>query len=133
MSVTDPLADAFVKIKNAYRARKEVVNLKGSKLLLAIVDILKKDGYIKDYRFIEDNKQGIIRVYLKYLDNKNKPALIDIKRISKPGRRVYVSKDEVPRVLRGIGTAILTTSKGVITDDQARKLKVGGEVICYVY
>ena len=132
MSVTDPLADAFAKIKNAYRARKEVVNLKGSKLLLAIVDILKKDGYIKDYRFIEDNKQGIIRVYLKYLD-KNKPALIDIKRISKPGRRVYVSKDEVPRVLRGIGTAILTTSKGVITDDQARKLKVGGEVICYVY
>ena len=132
MSVTDLLGDAFAKIKNAYRARKEVVNLKGSKLLLAIVDILKKDGYIKDYRFIEDNKQGIIRVYLKYLD-KNKPALIDIKRISKPGRRVYVSKDEVPRVLRGIGTAILTTSKGVITDDQARKLKVGGEVICYVY
>ncbi len=132
MSVTDSLADAFVKIKNAYRARKEVVNLKGSKLLLAIIDILKKEGYIKDYRFIEDNKQGIIRVYLKYLD-KNKPALIDIKRISKPGRRIYVSKDEVPRVLRGIGTAILTTSKGVITDNQARKLKVGGEVICYVY
>ncbi len=132
MSVTDPLADAFVKIKNAYRARKEVVNLKGSKLLLAIIDILKREGYIKDYRFIEDNKQGIIRVYLKYL-NKNSPALIDIKRISKPGRRVYVNKEEVPRVLRGIGTAILTTSKGVVTDDQARKLKVGGEVICYVY
>jgi len=132
MSVTDSLADAFVKIKNAYRARKEVVNLKGSKLLLAIIDILKREGYIKDYRFIEDNKQGIIRVYLKYL-NKNSPALIDIKRISKPGRRVYVNKEEVPRVLRGIGTAILTTSKGVVTDDQARKLKVGGEVICYVY
>ena len=132
MSITDPLADAFAKIKNAYRARKETVNLKGSKLLLAIMEIFKKEGYIKDYRFIEDDKQGIIRVYLKYID-KNKPALMDIKRISKPGRRVYVNKDEVPRVLRGIGIAVLSTSKGIVTDTQARKLKVGGEVICYVY
>jgi small subunit ribosomal protein S8 len=132
MSITDPLGDAFTKIKNAYRARKETVNLKGSKMLLTIMEILKKEGYIKDYRFIEDNKQGIIRVYLKYLD-KNKPALMDIKRISKPGRRIYVNKNEVPRVLRGIGIAILTTSKGILTDEQARKLKVGGEVICYVY
>lgn len=132
MSITDPLGDAFTKIKNAYRARKETVNLKGSKMLLAIMEILKKEGYIKDYRFIEDDKQGIIRVYLKYLD-KNKPALMDIKRISKPGRRIYVNKNEVPRVLRGLGIAILTTSKGILTDEQARKLKVGGEVICYVY
>ncbi|RKY37385.1 MAG: 30S ribosomal protein S8 [Candidatus Omnitrophota bacterium] len=132
MSITDPLADAFAKIKNAYRARKETVNLKGSKLLLAIMEIFKKEGYIKDYRFIEDDKQGIIRVYLKYVD-KNRPALMDIKRISKPGRRVYVNKDEVPRVLRGIGIAVLSTSKGIVTDTQARKLKVGGEVICYVY
>ncbi|MCD6079973.1 MAG: 30S ribosomal protein S8 [Candidatus Omnitrophica bacterium] len=132
MSITDPLADAFAKIKNAYRARKETVNLKGSKLLLAIMEIFKKEGYIKDYRFIEDDKQGIIRVYLKYVD-KNRPALMDIKRISKPGRRVYVNKDEVPRVLRGIGIAVLSTSRGIVTDIQARKLKVGGEVICYVY
>jgi len=132
MSITDPLADAFAKIKNAYRARKDTVNLKGSKLLLAIMEIFKKEGYIKDYRFIEDDKQGIIRVYLKYVD-KNRPALMDIKRISKPGRRVYVNKDEVPRVLRGIGIAVLSTSKGIVTDTQARKLKVGGEVICYVY
>jgi len=132
MSVSDPLGDAFTKIRNAYRAKKDKVDLKGSKMLLRIVDILKREGFIQDYRFIEDNKQGIIRVYLRYLD-KRRPALIDIKRISKPGRRIYVNKNEIPRVLSGIGIAILTTSKGILTDKEARKEKVGGEVICYVY
>jgi small subunit ribosomal protein S8 len=132
MSVSDSLADAFVKIKNAYRAGKEKVDIKGSKMLLEIVEIMKKKGFIQDYRFIEDNKQGVIRVYLRYLDKKT-PALVEIKKISKPGRRVYVNRKEIPQVLSGIGVAILTTSKGILTDQEARRHKVGGEVICYIY
>ncbi|MDD5613723.1 MAG: 30S ribosomal protein S8 [Candidatus Omnitrophica bacterium] len=132
MSVTDPLADAFVKIKNGYGSNKDHVDIKSSKLLLKITDILKARGFIKDYKKIEDSKQGIIRVYLKYL-NKNKPALNKIDRVSKPGCRIYAKKDNIPQVLNGMGIAILTTSGGIMSDYDARRNKLGGEVICYVY
>ncbi len=132
MSVTDILADSFVKIKNAYAVKKDKVDIKSSKMLISIIEIFKRERLIQDYKFIEDNKQGIIRVYLKY-SNKRVPALKDIKRVSKIGCRVYVDKDKIPRVLRGIGLAILTTSKGILTDVEAREQNVGGEVICYVY
>ena len=128
---TDPIADSLIAIKNAYMAKKDVTEIKSSKLLEKICEILKREGYIENYRKIEDNKQGILRIYLKY--EKNRPAITQIKRISKPGRRVYVTKDKVPQVLQGYGIAILTTSKGVLTDKEARKLGVGGEVICYVW
>jgi small subunit ribosomal protein S8 len=131
MAVTDLLADAFTKIRNAFRARKEKVDIKASNVLKKIVEILKNEGFINDFRFIEDNRQGIIRIYLKYYGKKS--AIRDIKRISKPGRRVYVNKTEIPKVLGGIGIAILTTSQGILTDSEARKIKVGGEVICYIY
>ncbi len=132
MTVTDSLANAFVKIKNAYRAGQKTVEIKSSRMLLQIMEILKNKGFIQDYKFIEDNRQGIIRVYLKYLKGR-KPAMVDIKRVSKPGRRIYVNKSEIPRVLSGIGIAIITTSRGLLTDEEAEKLNAGGEVICYVY
>jgi len=132
MSVTDILADSFTKIRNAYSVRKDKVDIKSSKMLISIIDIFKREGLIQDYKYIKDNKQGIIRVYLKYSDKKV-PALKDIKKVSKVGCRVYVDKNKIPRVLRGIGIAILTTSKGILTDVEARKQNVGGEVICYVY
>ncbi|MDP8253292.1 MAG: 30S ribosomal protein S8 [Candidatus Kaelpia aquatica] len=132
MSISDPLADAFVKIKNGYRVSKESVDIKFSKLLLKIVEILKAEGFVKEFKVIEDDVQGVIRVYLKYFA-RNKPALRDIKRISKPGCRIYVDKDNIPKVLNGIGSAILTTSGGVFSDQDARKNNLGGEVICQVY
>ena len=132
MSISDPLADAFVKIKNGYRADKESVDIKFSKLLLKVVEILKAEDFIKEFKVMEDDVQGSIRVYLKYL-SRNKPALRDIKRISKPGCRIYVDKDNIPKVLNGIGSAILTTSGGVFSDQDARKNNLGGEVICQVY
>ncbi len=128
---TDLIADSLVSIKNACMTRKEVIEIKSSKLLEKICEILKREGYIENYRKIEDNKQGILRIYLKY--EKNRPAITQIKRISKPGRKKYVSKDKIPTVLQGYGMAILTTSKGVVTDREARKLGVGGEVICYIW
>ncbi len=132
MSISDPIADALVKIKNGYRVNKESVDIKFSKLLLKIVEILKEKGFIKEFKVIEDDIQGVIRVYLKYLD-RNRPALKDIKRISKPGCRIYVDKDNIPRVLNGIGLAILTTSGGVFSGEDARKNNLGGELICQVY
>ncbi|MDP8216067.1 MAG: 30S ribosomal protein S8 [Candidatus Kaelpia imicola] len=132
MSISDPLADAFVKIKNGYRVSKESVDIKFSKLLLKVVEILKAQGFVKEFKVMEDNIQGVIRVYLKYLA-RNKPALKDIKRISKPGCRIYVDKDNIPKVLNGIGLAILTTSGGLLSDEDARKNNLGGEVICQVY
>ena len=132
MSVTDPLADAFVKVKNASSTGKKKVDIKSSRMLLSIVDVLKSRGYIQEYKFIEDNKQGIIRLYLRYED-KNTPALTDIRRISRPGRRVYVDKNNIPKVLNGVGLAVISTSRGVMTDFQARGENIGGEVICYVF
>ncbi|MBI4309676.1 MAG: 30S ribosomal protein S8 [Candidatus Omnitrophica bacterium] len=131
MSVSDPIADTLTIIRNALRARKETVEFPASKLLERVVNIFKNDGYIEDYRLLKDEKQGILKVYLKY--EGNKPAIMGVKRISRPGLRVYADNGRIPRVLNGLGSAVLSTSKGVLTDREARKLKIGGEVICYIW
>ncbi|HOQ08640.1 MAG TPA: 30S ribosomal protein S8 [Syntrophomonadaceae bacterium] len=132
MVMTDPIADFLTRIRNGNMVMHETVEVPGSKIKLSIADIMKREGYIKDYEYIEDGKQGIIRIYLKYGPNKEK-VITGIKRISKPGLRVYVKKDEIPRVLGGLGTAVISTSKGLMTDKEARKAGLGGEVICYIW
>ena len=131
MSVSDPIADTLTIIRNALYVRKETVEFPASKLLERVVCIFKNDGYIEDYRLLKDEKQGILKVYLKY--EGNKPSIMGIKRISRPGLRVYADNTRIPRVLNGLGTAVLSTSKGIINDREARKLKIGGEVICYIW
>ena len=131
MSVSDPIADTLTIIRNAIHARKETVEFRASKLLERILNIFKNDGYVEDFRLLKDDKQGILKVYLKY-DN-NKPAIMGIKRVSRPGLRVYADNSRIPRILNGLGTAVLSTSKGVISDREARKLKIGGEVICAIW
>ncbi len=131
MSVSDPIADTLTIIRNANSARKETIEFPASKMLESIVAIFKADGYVEDFRLLKDNKQGMLKVYLKY-DN-NKAPIMGIKRISKPGLRIYVENDRIPKVLSGLGTAVLSTSKGVVSDREARKLRIGGEVICYIW
>lgn|SRR3989338_717585 len=131
MSLTDPISNMLTNIRNALHAQKEAVDIPSSKLSQKILQIFKDDGYIEDFRFLKDNKQGVLKVYLKY-ENK-KPGIMGLKRISRPGLRIYVREDEIPRVLNGLGTAVVSSSKGVITDREARKLKVGGEVLCYIW
>ena len=131
MSVSDPIADTLTIIRNAIHAHKETAEFPASKLLERVMHIFKNDGYIEDFRLLKDNKQGMLKVYLKY--ENTKPVIMGIKRISKPGLRVYVDNDRIPRVLSGLGTAVLSTSKGVISDKEARKLKIGGEVVCYIW
>ena len=133
MAVTDSIADMLTVIRNGSRANKEKVDVKNSKIGQKILTIFKAEGYIKNYKVIDDKKQGLIRVYLKYRQQDKKPSITQIKRISTPGLRRYAKRTEVPKPLRGLGTAILSTPKGVITDKQARKEKVGGEVICYIW
>jgi len=130
--MTDPIADFLTRIRNANMVYRSTVEIPASKMKVALASVLKDEGFIKDYEVIEDNKQGIIRIYLKYGANKER-VISGLRRISKPGRRVYARKDQVPRVLGGFGIAILSTSKGIMTDKQARKLGLGGEVICYVW
>lgn len=132
MVMTDPIADFLTRIRNANIAYKETVEIPASRMKRAIAEILKEEGFIKDYEYIEDGKQGVIRIYLKYGPNKEK-VITGLKRISKPGLRVYVGKEEIPKVLGGLGIAIISTSKGIMTDKKARKEGVGGEVICYVW
>lgn len=132
MVMTDPIADMLTRIRNASSVYHEKVEMPASKVKHAIVKILKDEGFIKDYEYINDNKQGIIRVSLKYGPNREK-VLSGIKRISKPGLRVYARKDEIPRVLGGLGIAIISTPKGIMSDKQARREGLGGEVICYVW
>jgi small subunit ribosomal protein S8 len=132
MVMTDPIADMLTRIRNANLVGHEKVEIPASNIKRAIVNILKEEGFIRDAEFIPDNKQGIIRVFLKYGPN-NERVITGLKRISKPGRRVYVKKDAIPRVLGGLGIAILSTSKGIMTDKEARRNQVGGEVICYVW
>jgi len=132
MVMTDPIADFLTRIRNANTVMHETAEIPGSKAKVALADIMKNEGYIKDFEVIEDGKQGIIRVYLKYGANREK-IITGLKRISKPGLRVYVKKDEVPKVLGGLGTAVISTSKGVMTDKDARKQGLGGEVICYIW
>lgn len=131
MSRTDLIADAFTMIRNAIMAKKDNVDIPASGTLKSIAEILKRENYIDNFKAIEDKKQGILRVYLKYLANKS--AIRNIKRISKPGLRVYVKGTKIPLVLRGRGLAIISTSKGVVTDKEAREQKVGGEVIGYIW
>lgn len=132
MVMTDPVADFLTRIRNGNMVMHETVEVPGSKLKLGIAGIMKDEGYIKDYEYIEDGKQGIIRIYLKYGSNREK-VITGLKRISKPGLRVYVKKDEIPKVLGGLGTAVISTSQGLMTDKKARKNGLGGEVICYIW
>jgi len=131
MSVSDPIADTLTIIRNGANARKETVEFKASRLLERMMTIFKKDGYIEDFRLLKDNKQGILKVYLKY--ENNKPSIIGLKRISRPGLRTYTDNVSIPRVLNGLGTAVISSSKGLVTDREARKLKIGGEILCYIW
>jgi small subunit ribosomal protein S8 len=132
MVMTDPIADFLTRIRNANMVMHEKVEIPASKTKKALAEILKREGFVKDYEYIEDGKQGVIRIYLKYGSNKEK-VITGLKRISKPGLRVYCKKDEIPRVLGGLGIAIISTSQGIVTDKEARKNGLGGEVICYVW
>lgn len=130
---TDPIADFLTRVRNAQSARHKVVEIPASNMKREITKILMDKGYILNYKFMDDNKQGIIKIALKYSGEKRIPAIKKIERISKPGLRKYTNSAELPRVLNGLGIAILSTSKGVITDKEARTQNVGGEVLCYVY
>ena len=130
--MTDPIADMLTRIRNANVVRHEKLELPSSKVKVEIADILKREGYVRDYEVIEDNKQGVLRVFLKYGANDER-VITGLKRISKPGLRVYAKADEVPRVLNGLGTAIVSTSKGVLSDSEARAQAVGGEVLAYIW
>ena len=133
MVTTDPIADMLTRIRNANSSKHKTVDIPASKMKLAIADILFKEGYIKSFEEIkEENNQGIIRITLKYTE-KGKKVIDGLKRISKPGLRVYASKDELPRVLNGLGIALISTSKGIMTDKEARKEGLGGEVLAYVW
>ncbi|GIO28762.1 30S ribosomal protein S8 [Ornithinibacillus bavariensis] len=132
MVMTDPIADMLTRIRNANMVKHEKLELPASKIKTEIADILKREGFVRDYEVIEDNKQGILRIFLKYGVNEER-VITGIKRISKPGLRVYAKADEVPRVLNGLGIAIVSTSKGVLSDKEARAQAVGGEVLAYVW
>lgn len=132
MQITDPIADMLTRIRNAGTAKHETVDVPASKMKVAIAQILLDEGYIKSFQIIDDGTQGIIRITLKYLANKEK-AIQGLKRVSKPGLRIYAGADELPQVLKGLGIAIISTSKGIMTDKQARKENVGGEVLAFVW
>jgi small subunit ribosomal protein S8 len=132
MVMTDPIADMLTRIRNANSVYHDKVEIPGSKIKQAIVEILKSEGFVKDYEVVSDGKQGTIKVALKYGANREK-VITGIKRISKPGLRVYAKNDQLPRVLGGLGIAIISTSKGIMSDKQARKEGLGGEVIAYVW
>ncbi len=132
MSMTDPISDMLVRIRNAIKAKHEKVNIPASKLKNEIAVILKEEGFIKNFKLIKDRKQGILRIYLKY-ENETESVIQGLKRISKPGCRIYATQENVPMVLNGMGVAILSTNKGVLTDKVCREQKVGGEVLCHVW
>ncbi|MFR1517782.1 MAG: 30S ribosomal protein S8 [Clostridia bacterium] len=132
MQITDVIADMLTRIRNAGTAKQETVDVPASNVKSAIARILEEEGYVKEVQTIDDGKQGVIRLYLKYTESK-KPVISGIKRISKPGLRVYASKDELPKVLGGLGVAIISTSNGIMTDKKARKLGIGGEVMAYIW
>ena len=131
MSLSDTISNFLTNIRNAVSTRKETVDVPASKISERMLQIFKEDGYIEDFRLLKDSAQGTLKIYLRY-ENK-KPAIIGIKRISKPGVRVYADHERLPRVLNGLGVAVLSTSKGVMRDREARKLGVGGEVLCYIW
>ena len=129
--LTDPIADMLTRIRNAVQIKAEKVDIPISKMKLEIAKILKEEGFIRAYKILKDRKQGILRVIPKYMENES--VITGLKRISKPGRRVYAGKKEIPRVMGGLGVAIMTTSKGILSDKTCRREGVGGEVICYVW
>ncbi len=132
MVMTDPIADMLTRIRNANTVRHEKLELPASKIKKEIAEILKREGFIRDFEYVEDNKQGVIRIFLKY-GAKNERVITGLKRISKPGLRVYAKAGELPRVLGGLGIAIVSTSKGIMTDKDARNQQIGGEVVAYVW
>ena len=132
MTMTDPIADMLTRIRNANMVRHEKLEVPASNMKKDIAEILKREGFIRDVEYIEDNKQGIIRIFLKYGQN-NERVITGLKRISKPGLRVYAKTNEVPRVLNGLGIALVSTSQGLLTDKEARAKQVGGEIIAYVW
>lgn len=131
MPVTDPIADFLTRIRNAVKARKKYVDIPSSKMKISLAEILKNYKFIRDYNVIEDSKQNILRIHLQYVNGT--PSITGLKRISSPGLRTYVGKDEIPRVLGGLGISILSTPKGLMTDKQAKKELVGGELICQIW
>lgn len=132
MAMSDPIADMLTRIRNAGKAKFNSVDIPGSKLKTELAKVLKNEGFIKNYKFLKDNKQGILRIYLKYGQDRNS-AIFGIERISKPGRRTYVKSNELKPIFSGMGLAVLSTSKGVMTDKRAAKEKLGGEVLCKVW
>ncbi|OGX36925.1 MAG: 30S ribosomal protein S8 [Omnitrophica WOR_2 bacterium RIFCSPLOWO2_12_FULL_50_9] len=131
MALVDPISNFLTVVRNGVQAKKETVDIPASLLTGRILEIFKGDGYIEDFRLMKDNAQGSFKVYLRYPNKK--PAIIGLRRISRPGLRVYKKNMELPRVLNGLGTAVISTSKGVITDREARKMRIGGEVLCYIW
>ncbi|MBQ9757606.1 MAG: 30S ribosomal protein S8 [Clostridia bacterium] len=132
MHITDPIADMLTRIRNANNQRHATVDIPASNMKKAIAKILLDEGYVKNVEYIDDSTQGVIRVTLKYAENKQK-VLTGLKRVSKPGLRIYASKEELPQVLKGLGIAIISTSKGIMTDKEARKQNVGGEVLAFIW
>lgn len=133
MQATDVVADMLTRLRNANAAKHDKVDVPASKLKTSIADILYNEGYISKYEFLKDKKQGMLRIFLKYVDAKKNPVIMSLKRVSKPGLRLYYSCKDLPKVMKGLGIAILSTSKGVMTDKEARKRNVGGEVLAFVW
>ena len=129
---SDPIADFLTRIRNAGMVYHDKVEVPSSNIKKALAELMKQEGYIKDYEYIEDNKQGVLRIYLKYGPNKER-VITGLKRISRPGLRVYAKKDQIPKVLGGLGVAVISTSKGIMPDRQARREGLGGEVVCYIW
>lgn len=132
MAMSDPIADMLTRIRNAGKAKMNSVDIPGSKLKVELARVLKDEGFIRNYKFLKDSKQGVLRVYMKYGDN-NACAIYGLKRISKPSRRMYVKGKDIKPVLNGMGVSVLSTSKGVLTDAQARQENVGGEILCTIW
>ena len=131
MAVTDPISDFLTRVRNAINAKKKFVDIPSSKMKVRMSEILKETNFIKDFNVVEDNKQNSIRILLKY--SGGQPAITGLKKISTPGVRIYCEKDDIPRVLNGLGLAIISTSKGLLSDKQAKKESVGGEIICHIW
>lgn len=131
MPTTDPISDFLTRIRNAVKAKKKYVDIPSSKMKVSLAEILKSNKFIKDFNVLEDNKQNILRVHLQYVNGV--PTITGLKRISTPGLKRYVGNDEIPRVLNGLGMAVLSTSKGLLTDKQAKKEAIGGEIVCHVW
>ena len=132
MCMTDPLADMLTRIRNAGMVKFETVEMPLSKVKTGVAAILKKEGFINDYQVLDTDTQGVLRIEMKY-DQNNERIITNLKRVSKPGRRIYVKHDQIPKVMSGLGIAIISTSKGIFTDKEARSMKIGGEVLCEVW